>query len=50
MRTKLPREVPVAIHLVSSNLVGHDIEYGLRELSWTGEQAENLTPSHAPTI
>lgn len=42
MRTKLPREVPVAIHLVSSHLVGRDIEYGLRELSWTGEQAEKF--------
>ncbi|MEI9604969.1 TraC family protein, partial [Enterobacter hormaechei] len=42
MRTKLPREVPVAIHLVSSHLVGQDIEYGLRELSWTGEKADTF--------
>lgn len=42
IRTKLPREVPVAVHLVSSHLVGRDIEYGLRELSWTGEQAEKF--------
>ncbi|EMG7890336.1 type IV secretion system protein TraC [Enterobacter hormaechei] len=42
MRTKLPREVPVAIHLVSSHLVGQDIEYGLRELSWTGEKADKF--------
>ena len=42
MRTKLPREVPVAVHLVSSHLVGQDIEYGLRELSWTGEKADTF--------
>ncbi|WP_447873115.1 type IV secretion system protein TraC [Serratia fonticola] len=42
MRTKLTREVPLAIHLVSSPLVGQDIQYGLRELSWTGEQADKF--------
>lgn len=42
MRTKLTREVPVAVHLVSSHLVGQDIGYGLRELSWTGEKADTF--------
>jgi len=42
MRTKLTREVPIAIHLVSSHLVGKDIEYGLREFLWTGEEAEKF--------
>ncbi|HEJ7857737.1 TPA: type IV secretion system protein TraC [Serratia marcescens] len=42
MRTKLTREVPLAIHLVSSHLVGQDIQYGLRELSWTGEEADKF--------
>ncbi len=42
MRTKLTREVPLAIHLVSSPLVGQDIQYGLRELSWTGEEADKF--------
>ncbi len=39
IRTKLPRNVPVTINLVSSKLVGDDIEYGLREFSWSGSKA-----------
>ena len=31
LRSKLPRGVPVSFHLVSSKLVGNDIDYGLRE-------------------
>ncbi|VTM94409.1 conjugal transfer ATP-binding protein TraC [Raoultella planticola] len=50
LRTKLPRNVPVTINLVSSKLVGDDIEYGLREFSWSGKQAEKLMPSPGPTI
>ncbi len=42
LRTKLPRNVPVTINLVSSKLVGDDIEYGLREFSWSGPQAEKF--------
>jgi conjugal transfer ATP-binding protein TraC len=42
LRTKLPRNVPVTINLVSSKLVGDDIEYGLREFSWSGKQAEKF--------
>lgn len=57
LRTKLPRGVPFCIHLMSSQLVGDRIEYGLREFSWSGEQAERfnainpLTPAGllAPT-
>ncbi|HBD3810475.1 TPA: TraC family protein, partial [Escherichia coli] len=33
LRTKLPRGVPFCIHLMSSQLVGDRIEYGLREFS-----------------
>lgn len=42
LRTKLPRGVPFCIHLMSSQLVGDRIEYGLREFSWSGEQAEQF--------
>ncbi|ELB7515003.1 type IV secretion system protein TraC [Escherichia coli] len=42
LRTKLPRGVPFCIHLMSSQLVGNRIEYGLREFSWSGEQAERF--------
>ncbi len=37
LRTKLPRGIPLCIHLMSSQLVGDRIEYGLREFSWSGE-------------
>ncbi len=42
LRTKLPRGVPFCIHLMSSQLVGDRIEYGLREFSRSGEQAERF--------
>ncbi|MCU7268806.1 hypothetical protein N6N73_22020 [Escherichia albertii] len=42
LRTKLPRGIPLCIHLMSSQLVGDWIEYGLREFSWSGEQAERF--------
>ncbi|QQQ26200.1 type IV secretion system protein TraC [Klebsiella grimontii] len=42
LRTKIPRGVPFTINLVSSKLVGGDIEYGLREFSWSGKQAEKF--------
>ena len=45
LRTKLPRGVPFCIHLKSSQLVGDRIEYGLREFSWSGEQAERFNAS-----
>jgi conjugal transfer ATP-binding protein TraC len=32
--------VPVSFHLVSSKLVGNDIDYGLREFRWSGKQAK----------
>lgn len=50
LRSKLPRGVPVSFHLVSSKLVGNDIDYGLREFRWSGKQAKSLMPSPAPTI
>ncbi|EBA3629694.1 type IV secretion system protein TraC, partial [Salmonella enterica] len=40
LRTKLPRGIPLCIHLMSSQLVGERIKYGLREFSWSGDQAE----------
>ncbi|GCH06614.1 conjugative transfer protein TraC [Escherichia coli] len=42
LRTKLPRGIPLCIHLMSSQLVGDRIEYGQREFSWSGEQAERF--------
>ncbi|EOJ3523200.1 TraC family protein [Escherichia coli] len=42
LRTKLPRGIPLCIHLMSSQLVGDRIEYGLREFSWSGEQADRF--------
>ena len=42
LRTKIPRGVPFTINLVSSKLVGNDIEYGLREFSWSGKEAEKF--------
>ena len=42
LRTKIPRGVPFTINLVSSKLVGDDIEYGLREFSWSGKEAEKF--------
>lgn len=41
MRTKLPARCRWPF-TVSSHLVGQDIEYGLRELSWTGEKADTF--------
>ncbi|AXT83473.1 TraC family protein [Escherichia coli] len=49
LRTKLPRGVPFCIHLMSSQLVGDRIEYGLREFSWSGEQAERFK-RHYPCL
>ncbi|HHE5410181.1 TPA: TraC family protein, partial [Klebsiella michiganensis] len=42
LRSKLPRCVPVSFHLVSSKLVGNDIDYGLREFRWSGTQAKKF--------
>ena len=42
LRTKMPRGVPFSIHLVSSKQVGNDIERGLQEFSWSGEQADRF--------
>lgn len=48
LRTKLPRGIPLCIHLMSSQLVGDRIEYGLREFSWSGEQAERFNAIKVP--
>ncbi len=44
LRSKLPRGVPVSFHLVSSKLVGNDIDYGLREFRWSGKPAKRKSP------
>ncbi|MCP9269144.1 type IV secretion system protein TraC [Xenorhabdus sp. XENO-1] len=42
LRTKMPRGIPMSIHLVANKLVGEQIEYGLREFSWSGAQADKF--------
>lgn len=44
LRTKLPRGIPLCIHLMSSQLVGDRIEYGLREFSGQVNRLNGLTP------
>lgn len=43
LRTKLPRGIPLCIHLMSSQLVGDRIEYGLREFSGLANRPNGLT-------
>ncbi|MCD9241084.1 TraC family protein [Escherichia coli] len=44
----LPRGVPFCIHLMSSQLVGDRIEYGLREFSGQVNRLNSLTPLPVP--
>lgn len=48
LRTKLPRGVPFSIHLMSSKRVGDLIEYGLRDFSWSGREAEKFNAINGP--
>lgn len=50
LRTKLPRGIPLCIHLMSSQLVGDRIEYGLREFSGQVNRLNSLTPLPGPII
>ncbi|MTC74220.1 type IV secretion system protein TraC [Providencia sp. wls1919] len=40
IRTKLPRNTPLSIHLISSKKVGEDIVFGLSDFTWSGAQAK----------
>lgn len=42
LRTKMPRGVPLSVHLMSSKQVGDQITFGLREFSWAGSRAEKF--------
>lgn len=42
LRTKLPRGVPLSIHLMSSQCVGGLVEQGLRDFSWSGPDADKF--------
>ncbi|WP_370561104.1 type IV secretion system protein TraC [Edwardsiella tarda] len=42
LRTKMPRGIPLSIHLMSSKQVGAMVDYGLREFSWSGPQADKF--------
>lgn len=42
IRTKLPRNMPLSIHLVSSKLIGDAILRGLAPSAWKGEHADKF--------
>ncbi len=50
LRTKLPRGIPLCIHLMSSQLVGDRIEYGLRGYVGQVNRQNGLTPLPGPII
>ncbi|SMG59785.1 type IV secretion system protein TraC [Cedecea sp. NFIX57] len=42
LRTKLPRTIPLSIHLMAGKQIGPQIEYGLREFSWSGPEEKKF--------
>ncbi|WGM03634.1 type IV secretion system protein TraC [Arsenophonus nasoniae] len=42
IRTKLPRNVPLSVHLVSNKLVGDAILHGLAPSAWKGQYADKF--------
>jgi len=42
IKSKLPRQTPLSFHLVSSRVVGQQIDHGLSDFRWTGEQADKF--------
>lgn len=42
LRTKLPRKTPLTFHLVSSQVVGEQIDNGMKDFSWSGEHAKKF--------
>ncbi len=39
VKSKLPRKTPVSFHLVSSQVIGEELDYGLSDFAWQGKQA-----------
>lgn len=42
IKNKLPRKTPIGFHLVSSKLVGDQLDKGLSQFSWQGKQADRF--------
>ncbi|MGM7760886.1 type IV secretion system protein TraC [Yersinia enterocolitica] len=42
LKSKLPRKTPIAFHLVSSKLIGEQLDQGLAEFRWQGKHAEKF--------
>lgn len=42
IKSKVPRNVPITFHLMSSQTVGDMIEEGIRDFRWQGKEADNF--------
>lgn len=42
VKSKLPRQTPITFHLVSSRLVGEQIDLGIADFRWKGEHADRF--------
>lgn len=42
VKSKLPRETPISFHLVSSQIIGEELDYGLSDFAWQGKQADKF--------
>ena len=42
IKSKLPRKTPISFHLVSSKLIGQQMDSGLSEFRWQGEHAQQF--------
>ncbi|MBY4890597.1 type IV secretion system protein TraC [Pantoea sp. DY-15] len=42
IKSKVPRNVPITFHLMSSQTVGDMVEAGIRDFRWQGKEADNF--------
>ncbi len=42
IKSKLPRKTPISFHLVSSKLIGDQLDRGLSEFRWQGKHADKF--------
>lgn len=42
VKSKLPRQVPISVHLVSTKVIGQQIDDGIADFSWQGKHAERF--------
>ncbi|HFN8210308.1 TPA: TraC family protein, partial [Escherichia coli] len=42
IKSKLPRKTPISFHLVSSKLIGEQLDRGLSEFRWQGKRADKF--------